>query len=270
MIPFLLRRKKILDPVFIVGAHRSGTTHLHNLLALDPQFTTPRTYQVMNPIGFLVSGWLFIPFLWCFTPWKRPMDAMDFSLFAPQEEEYAITYCSGLSPYWGATFPREAVHYDRYIFPERFEARERAVWKAKLTLFLRKLCAFSDKQPLLKNPYNTARLEMLLELFPRGKFVHIYRNPFTVYLSNVNLARECFCLFQLQDPPQPSEKDYAARFLDHYVDIEQRFYTMAARLPADQVAEVRFEDLEVDPVHEIERIYQRLGMTITPEYRIRI
>ena len=29
--------------------HRSGTTHLHNLLALDERFCTPRNYQVFNP-----------------------------------------------------------------------------------------------------------------------------------------------------------------------------------------------------------------------------
>src|SRR5205085_7036694 len=42
LFPLLLCRKKISDPVFVVGAHRSGTTHLHYLLSLDPQFTTPK------------------------------------------------------------------------------------------------------------------------------------------------------------------------------------------------------------------------------------
>src|SRR5690606_23362435 len=58
LAPFIVRRKKVTAPIFILGAHRSGTTHLHNLISLDPQFIAPSTWQVMNPPGFLVSGWL--------------------------------------------------------------------------------------------------------------------------------------------------------------------------------------------------------------------
>jgi len=96
-------------------------------------------------------------------------------------------------------FPRESVYYDRYLVAEGFDADEKIAWQAKLMLFLRKLCAFSGARPLLKNPCHTGRVEMLLDLFPGAKFVHIYRNPYTVYLSNANSAREGLCMFQFQD-----------------------------------------------------------------------
>ena len=32
---------EVQAPLFILGHYRSGTTHLHNLLALDPQFAAP-------------------------------------------------------------------------------------------------------------------------------------------------------------------------------------------------------------------------------------
>ena len=89
LLPRLLRRP-VPDPIFVVGTHRSGTTHLHNLLALDPQFVAPRNYQVLNPVGFLFSGWLWAPLLTLILPRKRPMDNMDFSLFTAQEEEFAL------------------------------------------------------------------------------------------------------------------------------------------------------------------------------------
>lgn len=42
------------NPVFIVGLPRSGTTRLHNLLALDNEvFHTPDTLQATFPNGFL-------------------------------------------------------------------------------------------------------------------------------------------------------------------------------------------------------------------------
>src|SRR5206468_56934 len=40
-------------PLFILGHWRSGTTHLHNLLDLDPQFACPNLLQALNPLTFL-------------------------------------------------------------------------------------------------------------------------------------------------------------------------------------------------------------------------
>ena len=34
------------EPVFILGHPRTGTTHLHNLLAMDPRFAYANTFQV--------------------------------------------------------------------------------------------------------------------------------------------------------------------------------------------------------------------------------
>jgi Sulfotransferase family len=44
---------QLQPPLFILGHYRSGTTHLHNLLALDPQFAAPTFFQALNPHTFL-------------------------------------------------------------------------------------------------------------------------------------------------------------------------------------------------------------------------
>src|SRR5262249_10786245 len=44
---------RVEAPLFILGHYRSGTTHLHNLLALDPRFAAPTLFQVFNPHTFL-------------------------------------------------------------------------------------------------------------------------------------------------------------------------------------------------------------------------
>ena len=48
-------RTEIKPPLFILGAWRSGTTHLHNLLAVDDRFAYPNLYQVTYPNTFLLS-----------------------------------------------------------------------------------------------------------------------------------------------------------------------------------------------------------------------
>ncbi|HUT13867.1 MAG TPA: sulfotransferase [Thermoguttaceae bacterium] len=267
LLPWLLRRR-VPDPVFIVGIHRSGTTHLQNLLSLDKTFCSPRMHQIINPVGFLSFGWLTTPLFGPFLTWKRPMDAVRMSIFTPQEEEFALAGMSRLSPYWELTFPRRAAKYDRYIFPERFSRRERKAWKRTYLHFLRKLTFWSGKRPLLKNPYNTARVLALREMFPRAKFIHICRHPHAVYSSNMHLAREGFVVFQVQDP---DERDsYSTRFLDNYRATEEAFDRDAAGLPDGDVSRVRFEDLERDPIAEIRRIYGELGLEFHADVQQRL
>ena len=57
-----VRRTEIKQPpLFIIGHWRSGTTWLHELLALDDRFTYPTTYVCFNPNRFLLTelSWSF-------------------------------------------------------------------------------------------------------------------------------------------------------------------------------------------------------------------
>jgi hypothetical protein len=266
--PLLLRGRHVPDPVFIVGTHRSGTTHLHNLLALDPRFCAPRNYQTMNPVGFLISGWLITPLLGLFMPWKRAMDGVRFHLFTTQEEEFALAAAGPLSPHWGMTFPRCWPHLERYIFPERMHPRELRAWQHQLRLFLQKLTLVARRRPLLKNPYNTARVALLRSMFPKAKFIHICRHPYTVYRSNMHLASQAHVLNQVHDPDPATS--YQARFLENYRAMEEAFERQASELPDRDVARLRFEDLECDPLPTIRAVYEQLGLELSPEFQRRL
>jgi hypothetical protein len=241
---------------------------LHNLLACDKQFCAPRNYQALNPIGVLFSGWFIAPVLGAFMTMKRPMDAVRFSILAPQEDEFAIAAMCRMSPYWGATFPRRIAKYDRYIFGDQFSARERRAWERHWMLFLRKLTFWSNKRPLLKSPYHTGRVALLREIFPEAKFIHIARHPYAVYRSNQHMAREGWVVFQLQDPDQ--QDCYQSRFLDNYRALEEAFSRDASQLPRSDVAEVRLEDLECNPISEIRRIYAELGLEYGARFHARL
>jgi hypothetical protein len=196
------------------------------------------------------------------------MDSMAFHLVTTSEEEFAIANRCPLSPYWGLVFPERGADYDRYLFPEGFTPREKAAWQRALTTFLRALVFWSGRRPVLKNPCNTGRLPMLLELYPDARVVHIHRHPHDVYRSNLHLTREAHVLFQLQDPPPGG--GYSERFLENYVAMEEAFYRDAAHLPAERVVDVRFDDLERDPFGQIGRIYRALGLPMTPRFERRL
>jgi hypothetical protein len=201
-------------------------------------------------------------------PSRRPMDNVSFHLFSANEEEFAIQHMSGLSPYWGICFPRLWPHYDRYVFPDRLPPRQLARWQRLYMLFLRKLVCWSDRRPVLKNPHNTGRIALLRRMFPQARFIHIHRNPFDTYRSNMHIAREGHVMQQLQDPdPQTG---YEARFLDNYRAMEDAFYAEADRLGPRSVADVSFEDLERDPVGVVRRIYDQLGLEFSPRLEQRL
>ena len=267
LAPYVLRHP-VADPVLVVGVHRSGTTHLHNLLALDPQFCTPRNYHTMNPFGALVTGWLITPILGMFMTMKRPMDAMRISMLTPQEDEFAIAGMGRLSPYWAFTFPRRMASYDRYIASSEWSDTEQTQWKRQLLLFLRKVTFWSRKCPLLKSPYHTGRVKLVRSLFGGAKFVHIYRHPYDVYRSNQHLAREGLITFQLQDP-DPADC-FQTRFVSTYRMLVEQFYQDARELPWGDVVEVRFEDLERDPLFEVRRIYRELGLEFSEQFEERL
>ncbi len=257
----LLIRHKVRDPLFIAGVHRSGTTHLHNMLALDPQFCTTLTSHILNPAGFLTTSWLTTPILAPLMNTRRPMDGVLFHMFAPQEEEFAIAGLCRQSPYWGYSLPKRIAKHDQYIFFDRISAAEKAHWMRTFDYFLKKLTFWSRKTPLLKSPYNMARVRLFRELYPQAKFVHIVRNPYAVYPSNMKMADQGLAIFELQEP-DPADC-YKTRFLDHYAAQEAAFARDAAELPASDVVEVRYEDLVRDPLGEIQRIYATLGLEYT-------
>jgi hypothetical protein len=95
LLPPLLRNRKVPGPLFVIGVHRSGTTHLHNLLSLDKQFVPARMFQVLNPTGYLVCGWVLALPVAAFMPWRRPHDSMSLSFWSPQEEEFAVVNSCG-------------------------------------------------------------------------------------------------------------------------------------------------------------------------------
>src|SRR3954454_4026024 len=126
-------------PLFILGHWRHGTTHLHNLLALDPRLAAPRLYQTLYPRTFLTTEAI-VPKLGAgLLLRKRPHDDVDLGFDVPNEDELALCADSGLSPYLGWAFPRQATFYDRFLTFADAGEDATARWRASLLRFLKKL-----------------------------------------------------------------------------------------------------------------------------------
>jgi omega-hydroxy-beta-dihydromenaquinone-9 sulfotransferase len=252
----------VQPPVFILGHWRSGTTLLHNLLSLDPQFATPTTFQCLFPSHFLTSetmgkaltGWL--------VPKHRPMDEMPAGWDVPQEDELALLLLTQLSPYMMLAFQGQRDKYGRFFELSDMTPEEQIAWKAALLYLVRKLTFKTGKAICLKSPTHTYRVQPLLELFPHAKFIAIRRNPYDVYNSSMHLRRAIFAENGLGELNTVDLEEDAVVTYHHCVETFERTKSL---IPAGQLHELRYEDLEVDPLGEMERVYRALHIDGWPQ-----
>lgn len=253
----LVDRVRVHPPLFVIGHWRSGTTFLHNLLSLDPSFTAPNLFQTLNPHTFLtiepVIGRLAAPLV----ERVRVVDALRFGVDVPFEDEFALAIASLKSPYLSFVFPRHARRYDRYLTLAGLPPAELEEWKLALKTFLAKLALLQDKPVVLKSPTHTARIAHLLDLFPDARFIHVHRNPYDVFSSTRHLMSFIVRMNALQ---RPDWRALDERILRQYRELYDAYLAQRSRIPAGHLHEVAFEALERDPLAEMQRAYECLGL----------
>lgn len=256
-----VRDAEVLPPLFVLGHWRSGTTHLHNLLTLDERFAFPNNYQALFPHAMLSMERTQSPFMQWFLSPRRPMDNIEWTMRSPQEDEFALCVITFMSPCMGWFFPRRRDHYDRYLTFRGVDDYEVKRWQAALLAYLKRL-SWKYKRPLvLKSPPHTGRIRRLLEIFPQAKFVHVHRDPYAVFSSTRKMLTVNFSLHCLQRPPMGEELD--DWIIRQYRAMHDAFFEDRGLIPPGQYHEVRFDNLEADPIGEMNRMYGTLGL---PEF----
>ena len=246
------------QPIFIVGHWRSGTTHLHNLLVQDPQFGYITMLQAAFPKSFITSTF-FKRFMNRLLPKTRPMDAMKMGIYEAQEEEMALGNMFPYSFYNGWYFPRRMLEfYFKYVRFNQISLSLVEQWRRIYDFLLKKATYFmKGKRLVLKNPVNTARIKFLLDLYPNAKFIHIYRNPYEVYASTRHFYKTTVEAFMLQ---HISDKEIEDNILEIYSKMMHSYFTESKLIPKGNLVEIKFEDLEEDPIFQLQRIYDALDL----------
>ena len=248
--------------VVVLGYYRSGTTHLHNLLACDRRVVTPRWYQCLVGPGWWLSWSLARFMLTPFLGSTRPQDSVGFGPSWPAEDDFALATWGGASTLAG-----------RFVFPtEPVWARERAWhglgglgenrlrrWRSLTAMFCWKVTRFrGDRVLVLKTPSHTARVAELDRLFAgKVRFVSIERERGAVIRSNLAMHR-ALASHALADGPD----DVALRCrVEGELDetIAKRDAELGAIDPG-RVVRVRYEDLVADPMGQMERVSEGVGL----------
>jgi len=243
-------------PLFILGHWRSGTTLLHNMLCADPDAGYITTFQSVFPNN-LGSKWLFKTFMEFFIPEKRPSDNVKLNVDFPQEDEFAFSNSVHNSYYNFFYFPDNyKSFYEKAIHHTGLTEKEREKWFKSYDTMLKKASINTKaKRLVVKNPVNTARIKLLLKLYPDAKFLYIYRNPITVFISTQHFFKKLLPTLVLQDI---DDKSIEIMIFEVYKQLMNDYLEQKELIPPENLVELRYENFEKDPVQESKKIYNNL------------
>jgi omega-hydroxy-beta-dihydromenaquinone-9 sulfotransferase len=250
-------------PVFIIGHWRSGTTFLHQLIYLDKQFTAPTVIQTVLPDHFLFSTKYYLPVMNKIMPEKRPMDEVELKPFAAMEDEFALVRMGSASPFLRVIFPSAKTKFLSDFQEFIPEGKELVKWKKNFLSFTRRITFLTGKQIVFKNPYHTPRILLLSTMFPGARFIHLVRNPYKLIPSSINM-------WDIVSRENALKSGWEKPTIDEAAVILEKFFCCVdenkSRLGKKEFTEVRYEDLEANPVEEIKRLYEELDLEFSAEF----
>ena len=121
------------------------------------------------------------------------------------------------------------------------------------------------KRLVIKNPSNTGRVKLLLDMFPDAKFVHIHRNPYHVFLSMMRFMRIVIPLYCVQNPPKIDIVENS--MMNLYEGIYSNYFKERNLIPKDNFVEVKYEDFISNPLKELENIYDSVNIDGFEDYK---
>lgn len=251
------------DPIFILGFYRSGTSFMHEFLAQDHRLGYHTVFQMILPEIMLCSERVLAPFfdfICRIFNLQDPVHRIQMSFRYPGEDDATMT--TMLNPrgaQWGYFFPKMMMEqFRKYVLFENIPASELEGWKADYLFLLKKISlANQGKQLILKSPPNTARINLLLSMFPSAKFIFVHRNPYEVYASNKRFWKVTDRIYSIGES---KSVDKNAIILETYAKLMDRYLVEKALVPEGQLVEVPYAELIQKPMETMRKIYKTLRL----------
>ncbi|MBS4012492.1 MAG: sulfotransferase [Bacteroidetes bacterium] len=250
-------------PVFIIGHWRTGSTFLHQLMSLDPQFVTPSVVQVSVPDSFLVSENYFRKIMSKVIGEKRPMDNVKLGPDEPQEDEYAIVKLVKGTALEKIFFRRNNNDFLADLKVSMENERLSENWEKSFSHFVSKLVYKNNGIALFKNPFHSYRVRHLKALFPNAKFIHIHRNPLEVIPSTIRMWN----IVGSQNLLAGKWTDISYQSaIDMFNSLWGSIKLQTKDLDSESYCKVRFDELEADTVGVLKKLYSNLNLSFSDEF----
>jgi len=102
-------------------------------------------------------------------------------------------------------------------------------------------------------------------MFPDAKFIHIYRNPYHVFLSMKRDIEAEMSLYCVQKPKD--DEVIEAEMVKLYLQMFRKYFEEKKLIPEGNLVEVRYEDFIAEPLKETERVHKELSLPGFEEHK---
>lgn len=255
-------REPIAAPLFVCGPPRSGTTILLELLALDPSLRAPIAWEAAHPLPLLADA-------------ARDR-AHRMQLAESEQELWAEIDPDFLTMHeLRHDLPCECVHFTQLDFAGpywsmQYDAPSYMQWKlatpgldarfyAGHRRFLQTLQhGGAPRRWLLKSPAHLSTLPALFAEYPDAHVIHTHRDPSKFVGSVANLM--CTLRFMRSDSVDVAQQGQIALGTFKYLlELGIQLRKQGA-LPERQIVDSHYLDLLSDPVANLQRVYEQLGL----------
>ncbi len=254
-----IEREEIRAPIFIVGLPRTGTTHLHNLIAQDPALRSLPYWESMDPVPADLARGEVSPddpriracqqacdFLHRVAPLFPLMHEM-----APHEihEEVQLLAIDLSTMLFEASYP-VPTYRDWYRATDQTASYAYLKRLLKVLQWLR-----GGERWILKSPQHLEQLGPLLAVFPDATIVQTHRDPVRVTASFATLGAYGLRMSVGAIDPHVVGRYWADRIeLMLNASVSDR-----DGVPKDQVVDCRFHEFMDDQMGMLRRIYAAAG-----------
>ena len=255
--------QRIDAPIIILGLPRTGTTHLHNLIAQDPALRSLPYWESLEPvlpgdgrpepgrpdprIKRCAQGLRFVEYLMPLFPLMHEMRAE-----LPHEEIQLLAVDF-------ATMLFEATYYVP-SYRDWYRQHDQTPAYGYLRRLLQVLqWARGGRRWVLKSPQHLEQIGPLLATCPDAKIVQTHRDPVAVTASLCTMTAYALRVQAAAVDPMAVGQYWAARVEDMLgASVRDRHL-----IPDDQVFDVRFHEFMADDVAMVERIFAFAGQPMT-------
>ena len=276
------KQQEIHEPIFIVGAPRSGTTFTQKLLCLDrerfayfnlyqtifPSVCHQRVFDLFRRLDGRSGGWFSRLARRVERRFFRTWDDMHPLVFdRPEEDEGLFVY----------TFMTEAVYL---LFPwveelpepgfaDRLPARARyRLMHYYKSCLQRHVYATGPQKTLLSKSTSFAgRVDSMLETFPDARVVHIVRHPDACIPSHVSVF---YPAWKAHSPEIAEDSPESRAYAQLAVDWYRSMFDKRHKFDGDHYACITYDELVGDPRATVERIYGHFGLQMSDAMRARL
>lgn len=272
---WIRRHPEILDeevaaPIVVVGMMRSGTTLLQRLLAADPRLHCAYGWEVVEVAPRLdhrFSGE--DPRISVSEVREAKSRELAPELFAihpmyarEAEEEIVFLADAFLShvPESGAHLPHYRSWLDEQDFGPAYDYLQRML---QFLQWQKRQRGFAAQRWVLKSPAHLGYLDALRARFPDVHVVHMHRDPRTTIASGASLNATLHAMHADFVDPHRVGAQWLQRMgwtNDRAMAIRDRWADDAAR-----VTDIAFDDAVSDPIGQVARVYDAVGLPLTTE-----